>query len=113
MTVGDANRDGRDDVIMLVGGSGSAKVFRLQGQPKGGFKRIKVWTAPKSDPIAVKSSKIQAADIDYDGRDDLIVYSRDDDGKGTRVRTFKSRYSTLKPGPGWRLGADLTELRPY
>ena len=51
MTVGDANRDGRDDVMLLIGGGGRAVVERLQGGKLGGFKRVKVWTAPSSDPI--------------------------------------------------------------
>ncbi len=111
MAVGDANRDGRADVIMLIGGAGSAKVVRLQGQTKGGFKRVKLWSAPKSDPILVRTSKIGLADIDYDGRSDLIVYSADD--KGTRMQALKTRYTTMKPGPVWRTGADVSEMRPY
>ena len=111
MTVTDANRDGRDDVFMVVGGSGNAKVERLQGQKAGGFFRMRIWTAPRTDPVPVGKTRLGTADIDYDGRGDLIFYSATDNG--TRIRTLKARYTSMKQGPDWRIGADWTDVRPY
>jgi hypothetical protein len=110
-TVGDANRDGRDDVIMLIGGSGGATVERLQGQPSGSFKRVKIWTANRSAPIYVKKTRLGAADIDYDGRTDLILYS--EEGNRTRIRVLKTRYTTMKRGPTWVKPFAFADVRPY
>ena len=46
----DANRDGREDLLLIIGGDGRTKIDRLQGQTKGGFKRIRIWRAPADDP---------------------------------------------------------------
>ncbi len=111
MTVGDANRDGRDDVIMLIGGGGRAKIERLQGLALGGFKRVPIWVAPKSDPIPVKKTRIGAADVDYDGRTDLVLYS--ERGTGTRIRVLKTRYDRMVKGPSWPNGIPWSDIRPY
>jgi len=111
MTVGDANRDGRDDVLMLVGGGGRAVVERLQGRKLGGLKRVKIWTAPKSDPIPVQKTRLGAADIDYDGREDFVLYSAR--GTGTRIRILKARYDTVRQGPDWRVNIPWEDIRPY
>ena len=111
MTVADANRDGRDDVLMLVGGGGRAVVERLQGGKLGGFKRVKIWTAPKSDPIPVQKTRLGAADIDYDGRQDFVLYSAR--GTGTRIRILKARYDKVLQGPDWRVGIPWADIRPY
>jgi hypothetical protein len=110
MTVGDPNRDGRDDVMMLVGGGGRAVVERLQGQKLGGFKRVKIWTAPTSDPIPVQKTRLGAADIDYDGRSDFVLYS--ERGAGTRIRVLKSRYDKVIQGPAWKIGIPWAQIRP-
>ncbi len=111
MAAGDANRDGRDDVIMLIGGGGRARVERLQGSLLGGFKRVRVWVAPKSDPIPVRSTRLGVGDIDYDGRTDLVLYS--ERGKGTRVRVLKMRYDRVVAGPDWQTGIPWSSIRPY
>ena len=112
MIAADANRDGREDVLMLIGGGGRAKVERLQGQTAGGFKRVKVWTAPKSDPIPVEKTRLGAADIDYDGRTDLVLYSRARQ-RSTRIRVLKTRYDKMLQGPDWKVGLDWSDVRPY
>jgi len=111
MATGDANRDGRDDVVMIIGGGGRAKVERLQGSLLGGFKRVRVWVAPKSDPIPVRSTRLGVGDIDYDGRTDLVLYS--ERSKGTRVRVLKMRYDRVAAGPDWQTGIPWSSLRPY
>ena len=111
MITGDANRDGRDDVIMLIGGSGRAKVERLQGALLGGFKRVRIWVAPKSDPIPVRKTRLGWGDVDYDGRIDLVLFSERKDG--TRVRVLKTRYDRIVEGPDWQAGIPWSSVRPY
>jgi hypothetical protein len=111
MTVGDANRDGRDDLILLVGGGGRAVVERLQGRKLGGLRRVKLWTAPKADPIFVEKTRLGSADVDYDGRSDLVLFTAR--GTGTRIRVLRIRYDTVLPGPTWRIGTPWNDIRPY
>jgi hypothetical protein len=110
MTVGDANRDGRDDVMMLVGGGGRAVVERLQGGKLGGFKRVKMWTAPKSDPIPVENTRLAASDFDYDGREDWVLFTKR--GSGTRIRILEARYDKVIAGPDWKVYIPWSEVRP-
>jgi hypothetical protein len=108
---GDANRDGREDVLLLVGRGGTAVVERLQGQSYGGFKRVPVWVAPRSAGIAVEETRLGAADIDYDGMTDLGLFSRHP--RGTQIRVLKTRYSTMKVGPREVEPFDWRSVRPY
>ena len=64
----DANRDGREDVLLLLGSAGRAKVQRLQGQSLGAFKPVALWTAPRADPVPVRRTRVGSADVDNDGR---------------------------------------------
>jgi hypothetical protein len=111
MTTGDANRDGREDVIMLIGGSGRARVERLQGALLGGFKRVPIWIAPKSDPIPVRMTRLGTGDIDYDGRTDIVLFS--ERGSGTRIRVLKMRYDQVAEGPDWQADIPWSSVRPY
>ena len=110
MAVGDANRDGRDDVMLLAGGSGRAVVERLQGAKLGGLKPVRLWTAPSSDPIPVEKTRLGSADIDYDGREDWVLLTKR--GSGTRIRILKSRYDKVVQGPDWKVYIPWTEVRP-
>ena len=112
MVLGAANRDGRDDLLMITGGEGSTKVERLQGMGLGGLKRVRIWTAPKSNPIPVKKTRLGAADIDNDGRSDLVLYI--DSGSGTRIRVLRTRYTSMANGPSQNYRSlDWTDVRPY
>ena len=112
MVLGDANRDGRDDLLMIVGGGGPTRVERLQGKGLGGIRRIKIWTAPKADPIPVTKTKLGAADIDNDGRTDLVLFT--EKGAGTRMRVLRTRYTSIAKGPDTTFRSiDWTDVRPY
>ena len=111
MTVGDANRDGRDDVMMLNGTKARTAVERLQGLKLGGFKRTKLWLAPKSDPIPVTKTRLAAADVDYDGREDFVLLTAKTGA--TRIRVLKSRYASVTPGPNRIVGFTWGSLRPF
>jgi hypothetical protein len=108
---GDANRDGREDVLMLVGRGASAAVERLQGQLYGGFKRVPVWVAPRAAGIEVEKTRLGAADLDYDGMTDLVLFGRDP--RGTQIRVLKTRYATMKAGPRTVEPFDWRSVRPY
>jgi len=108
---GDANRDGREDLLMLIRSGGLARVERLQGQLYGGFKRVPVWIAPRTAPIAVEKTRLGAADVDYDGMTDLVLFSRHE--AGTRIRVLKTRYDTMKSGTDRVEPFDWRSLRPY
>ncbi len=111
MIAADANRDGREDLLLLIGGAARAKVERLQGQALGGFKRVRMWTAPKSSPIPVEKTRLGATDVDYDGRTDLVLLI-DRDGK-TRMRVLKTRYDTMKVAQEWQEPFDWKDVRSY
>ena len=111
MVAGDANRDGREDLLMLIGGGGRARVERLQGQALGGMKRVPVWTAPRSANIAVEKTRVGAADVDYDGLTDLVLYIKR--GSGTRIRVLKTRYDDMRPGKDIQRKVVWANIRPY
>jgi hypothetical protein len=111
MIAADANRDDREDVLMLIGGNGRARIERLQGQSLGGFKRVKLWTAPKSSPIPVEKTRLGVSDVDYDGRTDLILHI--DRNGGTRMRVLKTRYDRMQVAQEWQEPFDWRDVRPF
>jgi hypothetical protein len=108
---GDANRDGRDDVLMLVDRGRSAAVERLQGQLYGGFKHVPVWVAPRSAGIVVQRTRLGAADLDFDGMTDLVLFGPHE--RGTSIRVLKTRYATMKAGPREVEPFEWRSVRPY
>jgi hypothetical protein len=111
MTVADADRDGQDDILLLIGAGARVRIERLQGGKLGQFRRTRLWVAPRKDPIPVGNTRLGTADVDYDGRTDLVLYSRS--GAGTRIRVLRSRQNTMIKGPDWRVGLDWRDIRPY
>ena len=113
MVGADANRDGQDDLLMVVGRSGKpTRIDRLQGLNRGGLKRVQLWTAPKSDPIQVSNTRISSADVNYDGRTDLVLFSKK--GTGTRIRVLKTGYDRMSRGPDKTVGSmPFSRVRPY
>jgi hypothetical protein len=108
----DADRDGREDVLLLlIGGDGRARVDRLDGQPLGKLKRVHIWTAPRSARIPVGSTRLGAADADDDGRTDLLLFSKHADG--TRIRLFRTRYDSMRAGMDIVEALDYEDVRPY
>jgi len=111
MVPGDANRDGREDLLVLTARQGRARVDRLQGQALGAFKQVPVWVAPRADRVATEKTRLGAADVDYDGMTDLVLFSRDP--AGTRIRVLLSAYDTMRPNLDLVEGLDWLSLRPY
>jgi hypothetical protein len=97
--IGDANRDGRDDVWLIIGGAGPVYADLLQsagfGKP---FERIrKVWQTSRRLPFG--GLRAAAADIDYNGFGDVVLFEnlRDDGGRqtGARLLALRAGYATL------------------
>lgn len=107
----DANRDGREDVLLLIGAKGRARVERLTGMPSGKFKRVLIWTAPRSARIRVPSTRIGATDADHDGRTDLVLFGKHRDG--TRIRLLKTRYDSMATSLDIVEPIDYADVRPY
>jgi hypothetical protein len=59
----------------------------------------------------VEKTRLGAADIDYDGREDFVLFSAR--GTGTRIRILKARYDTVRPGPDWNVSIPWADIRPY
>ena len=78
----------------------------------GGFKRVSLWVAPKSDPVPVKRTRLGATDIDYDGRTDLVLYSYRTE-KNSRMRTLKARYDRMLQGPNIKVSIPWSAIYPY
>jgi hypothetical protein len=96
---------------MLNGSQARTAVERLQGLKLGGFKRTRLWLAPKSDPIVVEKTRLTSADVDFDGRDDFVLLSA---RRGnTRIRVLRSRYASVAPGPERTVGFAWGTLHPY
>lgn len=111
MTVGDANRDGRDDVMMLADSGGRTVAERLQGLRMGGLKRVRLWTAPASASIPVQKTRLGAADIDYDGREDFVIFRRR--GANTRIEVLRTRDDKVLRGPVRLVRFAWGDIRPY
>jgi hypothetical protein len=107
----DADRDGREDLLVLIGGDGRPRVERLAGQRLGKLKRSRLWTAPKGMRIAVARTRVGAADADHDGRTDLVLFTKHEGG--TRIRLLKTRYDTMRPGLDIVESIDYSGVRPY
>lgn len=117
--VGDADRDGRDDLWLVVGGDGRTHVDRLLARNGNvPFARTTVWTARKADPLPVGRIRTAASDVDDNGFGDLVLYVKllDDKGDpaGTRIMSLESHYGRMTPGVSVEVrGLDWSGLRPY
>jgi hypothetical protein len=107
----DADRDGREDVLLLIGGQGRARVERLKGGALGRFERRRLWTAPRGTRIPVANTRVGAADADHDGRTDLVLFSKHPEG--TRILLLKARYDTMQVGLDIVESIDYEDVRPY
>ena len=67
---------------------------------------------PQVDPIPVGKTRIGGADIDNDGRTDLVLFI--ESGAGTRIKVLRTRYTSMGAGPDTKYGSlDWTKVRPY
>ncbi len=110
VAVGDLNRDGRSDVIALepTGTTGSRIVGLLSDGSR--FTPQSLWS---SDSFRTTAAKIAAADVNGDGRADVVVLY-DVGAAGTRLFQFLSTGSSLRPGMRVLDPAlDWNQLQPF
>jgi Stage II sporulation protein/FG-GAP repeat len=107
--VGDMNRDGRADVLLAApSGAGSRLVALVAGT--AAFGRTTLWS---SSSYAISRVKIAGADLDYDGRGDVVMYV-DRGAAGTRLLAFTGNGASMT-GTLWLddPGLPWSTARPY
>ncbi len=104
--VGDYNRDGRDDLWIVMpnpadaAGSVSISVLKatvLPGTTTVGYTLVPRWTSADADGFVFDSLKIGAADANDDGFGDLVLYADLGDA-GTQLATLTGTYSAMTLG---------------
>ncbi len=112
-TMGDVNRDGRDDVFLVFPFNGGTRVDGLRAKPTGALQRFTLWTSAGTDNLPFAKLKVESTDVNFDGLADLVLL-RNDGRNGTSLVTLRSNYVNLT-----RLGSltdptlDWTTAAPY
>lgn len=115
--VGDLDRNGREDVILVVDKPGRTRIEFLRAKANSGYARTIAWKTALGDKLPFDKLKLSTSDVDYDGLIDVVLY-RDRGASGTEIIAFqtgkKARYGVLSPGLDIvDAGADWNTLRPY
>jgi hypothetical protein len=76
LAVGDVNGDGNPDLVVVGSTGGPGKIAVLLGRGDGRFQPPLLLASPLTDPNPIAS--IQIADLNRDGRLDLVVAGHDD-----------------------------------
>ena len=107
---GDGDRDGREDVWLLKVSGGRPAVERLRGQSPGGLPGP-CSCGPRRDRSCRRGkTRLGAADVDYDGMTDLVLFSSDP--SGTRIRMLMAA-TDRAIRTRFHQGLDWVSLRPY
>lgn len=96
--VGDYDRDGREDLWLATPADTGLQVAALRAAPTGAFEWRPLWSSAVDDGLSFDAVKLGSADIDFDGRGDLILFADRGDA-GTRLVGLRSRDGRLKRGP--------------
>ena len=114
--LGDANRDGLNDLWLVIGGDPaehSQTHIDLLIATKGSkaFSRSTAWSATVADPLPVGKLKVASADVNADGFGDIVLLEQTD--TGMRIETLVASYRTLKPDVSASDGHDWAAVTPY
>ncbi len=91
-TVSDFDRDGRDDVLVVMANAGGVKVMALRARLEGGFADpAQLWSGAGS----VADTVPYGMDVDPDGLGDVALIVKD--GAGTDVTWLRSNSRTTLP----------------
>lgn len=121
VAVGDATRDGRDDVLLLIDAGNRTRIDILRAPPgRKGFTRLEAWRSTTDGQLPFGKLKIATSDVDYDGLVDLVVF-RDRGADGTEILTWVTPtpkacscgYGRLTPWDDLTSAVEWTGLRPY
>lgn len=95
-TVGDVNRDGIDDLfVAFPTGAGRTQIDVIRGW-RFKVRRTTFWTAAATHPLPLAELKIATADVNLDGRPDIVLY-RDRGEDGTTLVVLRATYRKLRP----------------
>lgn len=98
--LGDMDRDGRDDLWIATPATGGVAVDVLRARKTPTFVREPAWASTPSDEIAFDAVRLAGADVDSDGRGDLMLLI-DDGAGGTRFVTLRPRHSSVPATPSY------------
>jgi len=107
----DYTRDSRDDLMVAVE-TGSGLTYRALRSTGKAFSASTLYTST----LAFDHVKLATADVDRDGRGDVIVFAKPAGGDpGTRLYVHRSTGTDLTPGSLWLEDASLDwqTLEPY
>lgn len=88
----DFDRDGRDDLWVVTPSGSGTSVSVLRARPASFILKPR-WESPS---VPFEGLKLGAADINYDGRGDLVLYL-DLGASGTRLQTLRNTYQKMVP----------------
>ena len=96
-TVGDVNRDGIDDLfVAFPTGAGRTQIDVIRSWRRFKVRRTTLWTAAVTHPLPLAELKIATADVNLDGRPDIVLY-RDRGEDGTTLVVLRATYRKLRP----------------
>lgn len=94
-TIGDLNRDGFDDLFVAFATPAGTRIDVIKASSRR-VRRVTLWTATAADPVPLAKLKLQSADVNLDGRADLVLY-RNREADGTTLLVLRATYKKLKP----------------
>jgi hypothetical protein len=94
-SVGDFNRDGRDDVFLVYGSDETPTKVDVIRPSQKKTQRVPVYTASSAASLPLSKLKIVTADVNFDGLADLVLY-RNRAEEGTSLVMLRSDYTKLK-----------------
>ena len=113
-TVGNSNRDGRDDVLIVTPTATGSRITVLRSTGLDTFAAKVLWTSPASAPLSYADLKVGGGDFNFDGRGDVLLLVDRGAGNGTRFMVYLPNDTTGTMGTWRNDGAlDWQDARIY